>query len=136
MAMQYGGEALTPGIQAERTTVEAQLWFGRIEQQQFQGGILDSTATDTGHTSQTTQLRPGLLLAQLTATKKLVPWSPYVTVYDGSQTIAGILNHHIAMKLYDTAVDRHSNMLFYGGNVKAAEILVPGATTAGISGDN
>jgi len=133
MANVFQGESLVPGIQTERLTVEAQLYFGRIEQQRFQGGIIDSTALDSGHTDQTSQLRPGLILGLIRSTNKLVQWSPYAI--DGSQYIAGFLNHHLDLELHGTAQDRYSNMLFYGGNAKMSEVLVPGASVAGVSGN-
>lgn len=132
MAIQYQGESLVPGILAERSTVEAQLYFGRWEQQEWNGGVIVSTTTDAGHTDQTSQLRPGLILGQNTTSEKLVQWDPYAT--DGSQRIAGFLNHHIDLELYGAAQDRYSNLLFYAGRIKASEILVPGQAAAGLSG--
>jgi hypothetical protein len=123
MAVQYQGEALVPGIQAERTTVEAQLYFGRWEQQSWAGGVIEAGALDAGHTDQLSQLRPGLCMGTIAATGKLTEWNPYAN--DGSHILSGFLNHHIDLDLYGTPQDRYSNLLFYSGNVKAGSIIVP-----------
>jgi len=120
----FGGESLVPGIQAERATVEAQLYFGRIEQQYFQGGIIESATLDPGHGSQTSQLRPGLILAQIRSTGLLTEWDPFSSVL-GVNVISGFLNHHIDLELDGTAQNRYSNLLMYGGNIKADSIVVP-----------
>jgi len=120
----FGGESIVPGIQAERATVEAQLYFGRIEQQYFQGGILEAATADPGHGTQTSQLRPGLILAQIRSTGLLTEWDPWSTVA-GVNTISGFLNHHIDMELDGVTQNRYSNLIMYGGNIKSDSIIVP-----------
>jgi len=120
----FGGEALTPGIRAEELTVEAELTFGRIGQQHFQGGIIESATLDPGHGSQTSQLRPGLILSQIRSTGLLTEWDPNSTVL-GVNIISGFLMQHIDLELQGTALNRYSNLLFYGGNIKTNQIVVP-----------
>ncbi len=119
----FGGEALTPGIRAEELTVEAEMTFGRIEQQYYQGGIIESATLDPGHGSQTSQLRPGLILAQIRSTGLLTEWDPWSTVA-GVNMISGFLAQHIDLELHGTNIDRYSNLLLYGGNIKSASIIV------------
>ena len=134
----FGAQSMSPGIIAARETIEAQLWFGKWEQQKFQGGVILSSTVDAGHPEgQTTQLRPGLVLGQFTSGANaglLTTWNPYAATKDGTNRIAGILNHHIEMTLDGTASNRYTDLLFYGGNVKADEILIPGEAAAGVSG--
>lgn len=52
-------------------------------------GLIDSTAVDSAHTSYTTQLRAGLVMARLTSGGNWVDYDP--DAEDGSQVAAGIL---------------------------------------------
>lgn len=86
----YGAK---PGIDALQQTSEVQVWDGPIEAQVFGGGLLASTAVDSGNTP-TTSLRPGLLLGQLTATGEYVAYDP--TAVTGAEVARAVLTHGIS----------------------------------------
>lgn len=131
--MDYTGINMVPGQPGtEFFTTHKQIWWGREEQQIYTGANLDSTAVDSGHTSYTDILRPGLALGQLTASKQLVHWNPYAT--DGSQKLVGFMDYEQKMEYLGVATDRFIGKVLLGGNVKAAALLIPGETDYGISG--
>lgn len=131
--MNYTGINMVPGQPGtEFFTTHKQIWWGREEQQIYTGANLDSTAVDSGHTSYTDILRPGLALGQLTASKQLVHWNPYAT--DGSQKLVGFMDYEQKMEYLGVATDRFIGKVLLGGNVKAGSLLIPGETDYGISG--
>ena len=133
MSLEYNGQDLVPGMGAVLETVERQVWWNRHELQWWTGGIIDATTVDSGHTSNTTQLRPGLILGMITATKRLIQWNPQAV--DGSQAIHSIFAGNIELQQYGTAAERFTGQqLIVGGGLKAADIIVPGQTTYGLAG--
>ena len=133
---QFPHQSRLPGITAARETVEAQVWFGRYDQQKFHAGVLDSTITDAGNTGDaTTRLRPGLLLAQADSDENLYAWSPYSTTA-GLNRIAGVLTRHVDMLDRGSAIDRYSDLVMYGGNLKTESIIVPGDDPGGFSANS
>lgn len=135
MSLNYDGHNLIPGMADVLETVERQIWWNRHELQWWVGGVIDSAAVDSGHTNNTTQLRPGLILGKITATGKMTNWNPFAT--DGSQKISTIFAGQQEMQQYGTALDRFSGEQFiYGGGIKAADILIPGQTNYGIAGQD
>lgn len=131
MSFEFTGAFGTPGITATVETVENQFWWNRYEDQVWFPAIISGAARDAGNTGYETVLRPGLLLGMITATKKLVEWSPTAT--DGSQRIFGILGHAQKMQRLGANQDRHFGVMV-AGVVKASRILVPGQTSFGLSG--
>ena len=135
MTLEYNGQDLVPGMGAVLETVERQVWWNRHELQWWTGGIISAAAVDSGHTSNTTQLRPGLILGMITATKRLVQWDP--TASDGTQAIHSIFAGNLELQQYGTAAERFTGQqLIVGGGLKAADIIVPGQTTYGLSGQD
>lgn len=133
MSLYYQGIAQLPGPAAdEALSQHRQIWWGREEQQIVLGAIIDSATVDSGNSGNTTFLRPGLALGQITATKKMAQWNPYAT--DGSQFLAGFWMTAQQMEFYGTAIDRFDGCLLAAGNVKAAHLLIPGEANYGISG--
>ena len=122
-----------PGIDALRSNVEAQVWWGRFEWQKIIPVMLLGSSLDAGN-SPTDILRPGLLLGRITSTKKWTQWSP--TAVDGSEHIAGVMLYDQKMTNNSTATDRWFGFAAIGGTLKAASLIVPGNASAGISGDN
>jgi hypothetical protein len=121
-----------PGLGSARTTSEVMFLWGRHENVLYRSGVVKSTATDNGNTS-TTELRPGLLLAQL-STGKWVPYSPTGT--DGSQYCSGILSLGLKMTdLSGTTSDRVAPIVV-GGPVKANQLIynAPVQATTSLTG--
>lgn len=131
--MLYDGMYGIPGMSDALMTVENQIWWGRREQQIVMDGHFLSTTVDAGNTP-TDILRPGLMLGQVAATKKLTIWNPTAT--DGTQRLYGILIRDLKMQYNGTAVDRWAGFVLVGGLVKEAGILIPGETTIGLDGKN
>lgn len=120
-----------PGISAAVENTEAALLWDRWEKLFLsnQSSIV-STAVDSSNTP-TTNLRPGLILGQITASKKLKQWDPTAT--DGSELVYGVLYREVAMVDPATgAVADQVGFVIQGGPVKAADLLicVGGATAA------
>jgi hypothetical protein len=128
----YDGAFLIPGHGEEFFTQENQLTWGPPQQQLIVGSVIDSTCVDSGNTSYTNILRPGLALGMLSASQKVVHWNPYAT--DGSQRLFGFYMGNQNMNLYGVATSRLVGGILVGGNVLATSLIIPGETTAGISG--
>jgi hypothetical protein len=129
---QFDGSYLVPGLQSVLATVENQFWWDRYERQVWSPQVIDGSARDSGNTSYTDVLRPGLLLGKITATGKLKEWSPTAT--DGSQLIWGVLGYAQKMQRNGANADRWMGQILLSGALKANRILVPGQTAFGISG--
>lgn len=133
MSVGFGGFAQLPGIDSILETTEAELTWGKREQQVVIGGVLDSATTDAGNGT-TTILRPGLLLGRIETTKKWKAWS--ATATDGSENLWGVLLFDQSMlNAAGVAKDRWFGYCLVGGNVKASKLIVPGNASAGINGD-
>jgi hypothetical protein len=128
----YDGAYGIPGIQAALQTVENQFWVDRFENQYWTSEVIVGTSRDTGNTSYTTILRPGLLLGRVTSTGKLKEWNPTGT--DGSQRIYGVLGYAQGMQRLGADQDRWLGYIMTGGFVRASRLLIPASTTFGISG--
>ena len=133
MSWSFDGSMLIPGQGFdELQNLEAELCWGRHDQRVIQGAILDADTVDSGHTSYTDILRPGLALGVITATNQLTHWNPFAT--DGSHRLAGFMMGAQNMKLFGTATERLVGGILVGGNIRAETILIPGQTSAGLSG--
>lgn len=120
-----------PGINAVLQTIANNFMWSLRQQQVIKDIVLLSTTVDAGNTP-TTLLRPGLLLGMIAATGKCTIWDPTAT--DGSQYLYGILAHDQGTLTVGTAADRWLGYAVVGGRVKAANLLIPGQSTFGLSG--
>ena len=131
MLTSFANEYSVPGMTAQYTTITSDILWGRAELQIYESVLLSGAARDAGNTP-TTLLRPGLLLGQVTATKKWKEWNPTGT--DGSEFIAGVLLTDISAQLLATNEDRFMGFVLKRGMVKASKLIVPGAASATIVG--
>ena len=122
-----------PGITSLLQNVEKELWWGHKNLQRFRGYVLDGAALDIGNTSNTTRLRPGLLMGMVTATKKLKQWDP--DAVDGTEYCIGAMFYDQTTQHLGNDLDRQA-VLFVGGNFKESTVLVPGSTSYGLAGNN
>lgn len=92
--------------------------------------IIDGAARDANNTD-TTVLRPGLIMAKLSATQK---WVPFVTGgSDGSEQPAGILTMlGLNTQMDGGNVDRFLATIMVGGNVNPAALVLSASATYGI----
>lgn len=131
MIPQYESFALAPGQLAELESIaQNQFWWGDIQQQTVIPALISGASRDTGNTV-TTVLRGGLLLGQVHATKKLVPWAP--TAVDGSQYVAAILASDMNAQVGGVDKDRYWSV-FYAGKVKSSKLIIPGQATESLIG--
>jgi len=134
MGFDYTAFASIPGIEDVRQTVESEIFWGPFEYNRafIVPCFIDASGTrDTGG-SPTTLIRAGMLMGQIRSSKLLVEWNPAGT--DGSEEIYGPLLYSQQTQLQGTDKDRWFGFCAVGGNVKAAKLLVPGASSAGIDG--
>jgi hypothetical protein len=117
MTDSYG---LVPGMTTSRETYEAEFRWGSQFQGVFTNALIDGNTVDSNN-SPTYELRPGLLLGQITSTGKYKQYSPTAT--DGSECASGILLEALRMQDFTgNAVDRFYAVLV-GGPVQASKIL-------------
>lgn len=129
---QFDGAFGVPGIYAALQTVENQFWVDRFENQIWTSELIVGSARDTGNTSYTDILRPGLILGRVTSTGKLKEWN--ATGTDGSQYVYGILGYAQKMQRLGADLDRWLGYVMVAGNLRASRLLIPASTTFGISG--
>lgn len=111
---------LPPGITTSRETYEAEFRWGSQFQGVFANGLISGATRDSGN-SPTYELRPGLLLGQLTASGKYTNYSPTAT--DGSEVAAAILIEGLRMQDFEgNSVDKFYAVLV-GGPVQASKVL-------------
>ena len=122
-----------PGLEAQVSTEDKTITWGRDELVIRRGEAIDSTTTDAGN-SPTTSLRHGLLLGKKTADGLLYPWDP--TAADGTEYIYGVLAIDLNMALLGTAKDRFAGPVLIAGPVKGTQLLIPGQSSHGINGQN
>ena len=131
MSFVFEGAFGQPGILSEVGTFENQFWWDKYSAQVWFSSVISGAARDNGNVGFETVLRPGLLLGQITATKKVVQWDPVAT--DGSQRIFGILGYAQKMQRLGANADRHYGIMV-SGFLKAGKLIVPGTAALGISG--
>lgn len=133
MTLNNEGSYGVPGILAREDAVENDLYWSRFQQVKFQGRVIDGASRDVGNTLTTTLLRAGLLLGEVTSTKKLKEWDP--TAIDGTETIFGVLASDINTQRLNSNKDRFFGNVMVGGPLKIERVIVPGTTAVGISGN-
>lgn len=135
MGLQFDQVNGIPGIDSAMENVEKQVTWGK-EQLQIRSALspIDGAARDAGNSADTTILRPGLLMARVTSTGKLVQWAPTAT--DGSEKLLGPLLMEQKMTANGSNKDRWFGYILVGGLLKAKSLLIPGNASYGINGDN
>lgn len=131
MQMVYGGRDRVPGISAAIETFENEFTWGRWENHEIGGMLIDGTTRDTGNTSYTHILRAGLLMGKVESTDKLKVWDPTAT--DGSEYIYGVLKESRSMLMNNTSTDRLTGAIVLSGGVRASRLIVPGTTNLGLA---
>lgn len=132
----YDGAYATPGTLAAQETVEAAVTWADFDHNKafIVPAVIDGASLDAGHASNTTHLRPGLLMGSKwegAGNLKFKEWTPAGT--DGTQFIAGVLLTAIETQLDGADQDRWYWILV-GGNLKASNLIIPGQAAAGLSG--
>lgn len=136
MLVQQFAQFLMPGQSGdEYWTQENQIWWGRHDQQVWVQGVIAAAQVDTGNTGYTNILRHGIALGVITASQKFGVWNPYAV--DGTHRLVGFLTYNdMLMSQFGVGntADRQYGMILTGGNIQSGRIIIPGETTAGISG--
>ena len=132
MLFSYDGAYALPGVRDEVSTFENQFWVGRAENQIWFPTLISGAARDSGKGTYTQVLRSGLILGQITATKKLIEWTPTAT--DGSQNVFGILDLPLNMQRLGNNQDRFMGQTLIRGYVDPTRLLIPGQSSLGIAG--
>ncbi len=127
------GTDLPPGITSINESTPVDLYWSQFVQVQYQGRIIDGTTRDLGNTTTTTLLRSGLLMGQVTSTKRIKEWNPTGT--DGTETIVGVLFIDVNTQRLNADQDRFNGWLMVGGPVKLEKLIIPGNASRGVSGD-
>lgn len=117
MTDSYG---IVPGLTTSRETYEAEFRWGSQFQGVFANALIDGSSLDTGNTP-TFELRPGLLLGQVTATGKYKQYSPTST--DGSEMAGAILIEGLRMLDFSNVATDRFYAVLVGGPVQATKIL-------------
>jgi hypothetical protein len=134
----YQGQYLLPGMLAEAYTVEndgkAILYGGSgLYTPVFVGwAVIVGTARDAGNTGYTTVLRPGLIMAQVTATQK---WTPFVSGGSGGEEVArGILMAYgLSTQLGAADADKFMATILVGGIVNPEALCLTTSATYGLA---
>lgn len=117
MLSPFYGNYLIPGMGQEVNTAEfdisSLIYGGTLHGARFlHAALLDATSVDTGNTGNTGVLRPGLVMAQVTATGK---WKPFAAgASDGTEIARGIL-FTAGLAMGDVAKDRFLASILVGG---------------------
>jgi hypothetical protein len=131
----YNGMMLAPGMGQPAYTVEHDIMgmiYGPPHHCVFlTHAIIDGASRDAGNTADTTTLRPGLIMAQVTATQK---WKPYVTGQsDGTEIPAGILTILGLNTQMDGAnTDRFLATIMIKGNVNPEALCIAASSSYGV----
>lgn len=110
-----------PGMTAVKSTAEGAFLLSQIEASYLLGVTIDGASRDTGNTGATTTLRPGLVMGQVTSSKKYKQYS--ATATDGTQVPVGILPHATKVIDQDAADQDQSALLVLNGIVKASALI-------------
>ena len=111
---------LVPGLTTARETYENEFRWGSQYQGVFTNALIDGNTTDSGNTP-TYELRPGLLLGQVTSTGK---WTDYdKTASDGSEVAAGVLIEGLRMQSFEGVATDRFYAILVGGPVQASKLL-------------
>jgi hypothetical protein len=131
----YQGSLLIPGMGAPTFSAEHDLMgliYGPPHLCLYvTHALIDGAARDVGNTGNTTVLRPGLVMARLTATQK---WTTYVTGgSDGSELPLGILCElGLNTQMSGGNADRFLATIMVKGNVNPEAMCIGANATYGI----
>lgn len=125
----FTGFGALPGLSAVRENVEQDPTWGPWEYNQafILPTLLDGATRDAGHTSATTRIRPGLLM-EIQSTKKAKEWA-------FSEPLLGVMLYEQQVQQDGSNADRWFGYVLTSGLVQASRLLVPGATSYGLSGN-
>lgn len=108
-----------PGMGSPSESTENEFLWGNRESMKYESGVIVSTTTDAGGTP-TTNLRPGLLMAKVTASNKWGRYDPAAT--DGREVAQGILRFGVNMlDTGGTAADK-AGVFIIAGQVKNGSV--------------
>lgn len=128
----YQGHLLLPGMGAAQFTAEMDSGFiaNMLSARFLYYAVVDGASRDAGN-SPTTVLRPGLVMAQVTATKK---WKPFVAgAADGTEVPLGILYAlGINTQLQGGDADRLLATILVGGYIFPEGICIAASATPGL----
>ncbi len=111
---------IVPGLTTSRETYENEFRWGSQFQGVFANGLIDGSSTDSGN-SPTFELRPGLLLGQVTATGKYKTYSPTAT--DGSEVASAIILEGLRTQTFEGVNTDRFYAVLVGGPVQASKVL-------------
>lgn len=131
----YGGWVLPPGMLPAQYTAEhdiSGIIYGSPHHVEFlTNALVDGAARDAGNTADPTVLRPGLIMAQNSTTKK---WQQFVDgAVDGTEQPAGILAAlALNTQLNGTDQDRFLAMIMICGKVNPEGLCIATKAAYGI----
>jgi len=135
MLAPYQGSLLIPGMGAPSYSAEHDLMgliYGPPHLCLYvTHAVIDGAARDAGNTGNTTVLRPGLVMAQITATQKWIQYTPGAS--DGSEIPAGILTElGLNTQMQGANADRFLATIMIKGNVNPSAMCLAASATYGI----
>lgn len=111
---------LVPGLTTSRESYENEWRWGSQWQGIFANALIDGSTIDSGNTP-TFELRPGLLLGQITATGKYTDYDK--TASDGSEVASAVLIEGLRMLDFSNVAQDRFYAVLVGGPVQAAKLL-------------
>lgn len=131
----YQGSALVPGMGSAVYTAEHDLQgliYGSPHHALYvTHALVSGAARDAGNTDDTTVLRPGLVMAVITATQKWIQFTSGAV--DGSEIPRGILTEFgLATQSDGANADRFLATIMVGGNVNPAAMCIASTAAYGI----
>lgn len=131
----YQGSQLVPGMGAPTYSAEhdlSGLIYGPPHLCVYVTyAVVSGAARDAGNTGNTTVLRPGLVMAQITATGKWIQYTPGAS--DGSEIPRGILTEFgLNTQLDGADADRFLATIMVKGNINPEALCLASSATYGI----
>lgn len=127
----YTGGYAIPSMNTVLEGVENHPWFGKWEDQVWFPVSISGAARDAGNTD-TTLLRPGLLLGKITSSGLLKEWNPTGT--DGSEVLFGVLGGIVHAQQAGSNQQRYLGFVMVAGTLYSDKLVVPGTAAEGIVG--
>lgn len=111
---------IVPGLTSSRETYENEFRWGSQFQGVFANALISGSAVDSGNTP-TFELRPGLLLGQVTSTGLYTNYSP--TASDGSEVASAVLIEGLRMLDFSNNPVNRFYAVLVGGPVQASKLI-------------
>lgn len=111
---------MVPGLTTSRESYEQEFRWGSQFQGVFANALISGSAVDTGNTP-TFELRPGLLLGQITSNGKYTSYSPTGT--DGSEVASAVLIEGLRMLDFSNVATDRFYAVLVGGPVQASKLI-------------